>query len=356
MEKKLSIEDFNIDISTIPQDVKDLYNSFSKIRKSMLGKYYASGYDFIIIILYYLIFVEKLEKSEIAQKLGLRVVNVHEHLYDFAWNYSNDYAENKIISEKELVKLQEDLAEAKENSRLLDENEHIKLKEAIEKVKNIQEKSYLELGFKTREEYARTIYYLIFFKYFSPKNLVRLFNITISVAHLRLKTLGLNLSHVEAIKIKKEQGTQNYSVSLSRGKITRAKSQLKNFSTGSKNEDYFRKQLSNMIYQYLDSGKHEVVVGLSNTGILGSLEIDIPIMVYDVVKNQVHRFAIEYSGNYFHTDEQDMSKKTLAESKGWHYLDVIENSDNQYSNNPGLLDPIIRGTCEKIKKIILESN
>ncbi len=355
MVRKIRIEDFNIDISTIPQDVKDFYNSFSKIRKSKLGEYYASGYDFIII-LYYLRFVEKLENIGIAQKLGLQVENVHRHLYDFGWNYSNDYGENNIRSKEELVKLQNGLVEAKEQSRLLDENEHIKLKEAIEKVKKIQDNSYLELGFKTREEYARTIYYLRYFKHFSPKNLVRLFNITMSTAHLRLKTLGFNFSHGEAIGIKKEEGTQNYRESLNRGQITRAKSQLKNFSTGSKIEDYFRKQLSNMIDQYLDCGKYDVVVGVSNREVLGSLEIDIPIMVYDVGKNQVHRFAIEYNGNYYHTDERDMNKKKLAESRGWYYLEVIEDSKNPYSNNPELLDPIIRGTWEKIKKIILESD
>jgi hypothetical protein len=355
MKNKFSIEDFNIDISTIPQDVKDLYSSLSKIHKSKLGEHYASGYDFIII-LYYLRFVEKLENSGIAQKVGLQVENVHRHLYDFGWNYSNDYDEDKIRYKEEFVKLQNGLVEAKEKSRLLGENEHIKLKEAIEKVKNIHENSYLELGFKTREEYARTFYYLRYFKHFSPKNLVRLFNITMSTAHLRLKTLGFNFSHVEGIGIKKEEGTQNYRESLNIGQITRAKSQLKNFSTSSKIEDYFRKQLSNMIYQYIDSGKYDVVVGVSNRGILGSLEIDIPIMVYDVGKNQVHRFAIEYNGDYFHTDERDMNKKKLAESRGWHYLDVIENSNNPFSNNPDLLDPIIRGTCEKIKKNILESD
>jgi len=349
MAKKIKIEDFNIDISVIPQDVKDLYNSWSKIRKSTLG------YDFIII-LYYLRFVEKLEKSEIAQKMGAQVVNIHERLYDVAWNYSNDYAENKILSENDLIKLQGDLVEAKEKSRLLDENEHIKLKGAIQKVKNVREKLYLSLGFKTGEEYIRTIYYLIQFKYFSPKNLARLFNMTIGVVHSRLQALGLNVSHDEGIRIKKEQKTQNYSGSLSSGKITRAKSQFRNFSTGSKNEDYFRRQLSNMIYQYIDNEKYEVVVGLSNTGILGALEIDIPIMIYDVTKNTVYRFALEYNGNYFHTDKEDMSKEILSESKGWRYLNIVESSNNPYSNNQKLLDPIIRETCEKIKEIILVNN
>jgi hypothetical protein len=259
MAAKISIRDFNIDINAVPQDVKDLYNSMSKLRKSKLEKRYASGYDFVVI-LYHLIFVEKLEKSEIAPKLGIQVVNVHERLYDFGWNYSNDYAQNKILSEEELARLRVDLAEAREKSRLLDENEHIKLREAMEKVQNIRKSSWSHLGFNTKEEYARTIYYLISIKHFSPKNLVRLFDITLSTAHTRLQNLGFNISHDEGIKIKKEQGTHNYQVSLNRKKITTAKSQRKNFSTGSKMEDYCRIQISNMMGQYLESGEYEVVV------------------------------------------------------------------------------------------------
>jgi hypothetical protein len=353
MANKISIGDFNIEISKIPQEVKDLYNSFSIKRKEKLGQYYVSGYDFIVV-LYYLRFVKKLEKSGIARKMGMKVVNVHEHLYNLAWNFSNDYAENKILSNIELVRLQGELVEAKEKSRLLDENEHIKLKIALKKEKYTPKNLYLDLGFKTFEEYVRTIYYLKLIRNLSPKNFVRLFNMTIGVVHYRLRDLGFHLSHGEGITIKKEQRTQNYQVSLSSGQITRARTQLENFSTTSNIEDYFRKQLSNMIYRYFDCVKYDVVIGLSNRGVLGSLEIDIPIMIYDVGKNQVHRFAIEYNGEYYHTDERDMSKKKLAESKGWHYLDIIENSNNPYSNDPDLLDPIIRETCEKIKKIILE--
>jgi hypothetical protein len=355
MVKQLSIGDFNIDTNSIPQEVKDFYNSLSERRKTQLGKKFVSAYDFFIV-LYHLRFVEKLEKSEIAEKM--RIVNIHEHLYNFAWNYSHDYAENKILSEKESAKLKGDLAEAKEKSLSLDENENqnSKLKEALRKVKSIRNNLFLDLGFNTGEEYIRTIYYLIFIKHLSTPKLVRLFNITISSAHDRLRALGFHLNHEDGIKNKKEQKTQNYEVSLRGGKITRAKSQRKHFSIGSsKNEDYFRRQLSDIIYEgYIDSKKYEVIVGLNNIGILGTLEIDIPTIVYDVAKNQIHRFAIEYNAGYFHTNEEDMNKKALAESKGWHYLAILDKS--KYSNNPDLLDPIVRETCEKIQKIIIGSN
>jgi len=354
MTNYLRIEDFDINLGMIPRDVIDLSNSLSKIRETKLRHRYPSGQDFIII-LYHLTFVEKLEKREIAQILGLQPVNVHEHLYRFGWHYSTDYTENKNLSEKEFAKLRTDLAEAKKQSSLLNEIEHPRLKKALEKANNIQESTCFALGFATSEEYIRTIYYLIFIsaRHFTPKNFVRLFNISIGEAHRRLRYLGFNLSHGEGIKIKKEQGTQNYPVSLTRGKITTAKSQLKHNSPGSSNENYFRVQLSNMIYQYLDFERYDVIVGVSRTGILGSKEIDIPIMVYDISKNQVYRFAIEYNGDFYHTDERDASKKALAESRGWHYLEVIENSSNQYSNNSRLVDIKVRGICEEIKILIL---
>ena len=66
---------------------------------------------------------------------------------------------------------------------------------------------------------------------------------------------------------------------------------------------------------------------MSNTEILEGKEIDIPIIVYDIKKHKVFRFAIEHNAPYFHNEERDTEKKVLATRKGWHYIAVIDNDN-----------------------------
>ena len=107
--------------------------------------------------------------------------------------------------------------------------------------------------------------------------------------------------------------------------------------------------MSNFIYDYVDREKYEIIVGLSNTGILGSLEIDIPIMVYDVESNRVYRFAVEYNANFYHSQDRDLKKEALVVNKGWHYKAIIEELGKRYSNNQKLLQPFVINICEYIK-------
>jgi hypothetical protein len=355
MPIKIQISDFAINPKNIQQEVENKYRSLSKASKTNIDKIYGSAYEFLAV-LYHLWFVEKLEKSEIAAKLNVQTENVHIQLYNFSWYYSNDYVQNKQLFEDDIKKTKDMLVEAKTKALLLDlnANEHSKLKDAVNRTKQIHKKAYINLGINSGEEYARTLYYLIYVKHLSPIKLIPLFNLSFGTIQLRLRMLGLNASHEEGIASKKGRKSQNYEKSIRSGKKTRAKTQLRTFSTGSNNQDYLRTQLGNFIYDdgYLDSTRYEVIVGISNTGILGSLEIDIPIVVYDVKCKQVHRFALEYNGDYFHTAERDENKRVIAESKGWHYLEVIETSSSRYSNNPKLLDSRVHDLCHKIKNAI----
>jgi hypothetical protein len=355
MTNKLGIRDFDINLTLIPTEIEKLDSYLPNERKKVLENYYVSAHDFLII-LFHLRFIEKLHASEIAHRLHLRPTGVDIHLYNFAWNYSTDYAENQRLYNEFLAKARVDLTEAENTSILLDENENPTLRLALERAKKIQIKTYTDLGFETAEEYARVLYYLVKQKNYSATMLGHLFNLTYNTVHQRLQRLGLNVSLQEGVRNKKLRASQNYEKSIRHGRITQTKAQLQNFSKGSKNEDYFRSQLAKMIYdRYIPSQEYEVIVGLSNIGILGSLEIDIPLMVYDIKRNLVYRFAIEYNGNYFHADEErDRSKRLLCEKKGWHYLTITDSG--QYSNKPELLDPVLQSTCEKIKNIVFESD
>lgn len=345
MVNKIGISDFNIDISKIPPEIEAISNSLAKVRKTHLEKKYASAYDFLVI-LYHLRFEEKLEESEIAEKLHSRVVPIYNHLYNFSWHYSPNYEDNKSIFLKVLESKEDTLTDAKNNSIFINTDTSRKLKEAIVSAKNIREKSYTNLGFKSSEEYARVFYYLYIEKGLSARDIMALFGLTYGTAHLRLKNLGLNLSHEEGIKAKKNRKSQDYGESFRAGKRTRTKHHL---STSSKNEDRLRVRISEFIDDCLNDSKYEAIVGLNNTAILGSLEVDIPIVIYNRENNQIYRFAIEYNDEYYHSKERDANKKVLANQKGWHYLEVVESSSNQISNDLGLLDKKVREICEEIK-------
>ncbi len=324
MTEKISISGFDIDTSGVPQaDIQDKCNLFSENHKSSLRKRFGSEYDYLVI-LYDLVFVEHLQREAIARKLGWKIPNLHHQLYELGWDYSTDYNENKILYQEALAKLKRDVETAKQDSRQLDANQDIRLKNVLEKVKFVRVGSLIGLGFESKEEYARTLYYMKYkMNYDTPKKLIHLFHRSPSSVNRRLSVLGLNNTYEEGMLIK----DQDYDKSIRHGLITQAQHQLENFSNGSNNQDYFRSQLSKIIYEHFPSQQYEVIVGFSNTGILGGgLEIDIPLVVYDTNKKVLYRFAIEYGAKHWHSDERDKNKKTLCENKGWHFLEIFEDS------------------------------
>ena len=316
-----------------------------------LDNAYGSGYDFLVV-LYYLWFEEKLEKSEIAERLGIENISVHTQLYNFSWHYSNNFEENQTAFFQEKRKNDLVLKTAKKEAPSLKPNEHPRLKQALTYAQKTQRRTYENYGFSSAEEYIQVLYYLRFISGLSAKEIMPLFRIQYRTLQGHLKRFGLNVSVREGVTEKKERGSQNYiTTNLSKRKTT-AKAQRKNYSTGSKNEIYARKQLSNFLYDYIQYDKYEVVVGLSNIGILGSLEIDIPVMVYDIVNKRLFRFAIEYNGDYYHTEKRDKNKISVAKRKGWRYLAIVEDTNHQYSNRTDLLDQRIRELCQEIKDIV----
>ncbi len=147
--------------------------------------------------------------------------------------------------------------------------------------KDVRPNVYLGMKFKTPEEMARVLYYLVRVKNMSRKDIASLFGMNIDTMRLRLKSLGLLVDYKEGIRLKTIRGSQNYDKTNLSGKKARLNSQISQISTGSKNEDILRKKLSLIVYEYMDDDC-EWIVGLSNTGVLGrGKEIDIPIVVYN---------------------------------------------------------------------------
>jgi len=336
MTKRIKITDFNVDVRKIPKDINTIVQNMPSKQRYSLDKEYGSAKEFLTV-LFDLRFNKKLEKSEISARLGLKPPNLHAILYNFHWDLSSDYKENNEKFEYKLEKLRSGLAEAKEKSRLLDINQYDILKIALEPESSYHKDTfYKKLGSNNKEEYIRLLFYLIFIEGYQTRDLALLFNISVGTTHDRLRTLGFNLSLEEGIKRKTEQSTQDYLQTFRSNKKTRLNSQLRNLSSGSKNEDVLRKYLSLCIHDpvCLDNKKYEVIVGLSNAEILDGLEIDIPVVIFNIEEHEVFRFAIEYNDTYLHKVERDNAKESIAKSKDWIYLPIVESSETHYSNKP----------------------
>jgi hypothetical protein len=346
---KINLIDFGVVSNEIPLAVEEVLSKMSSLQKAKLDKSYGSAIDFLQV-LFHLHFTEHLLVSQIADKLNLKPQNIKKHLYNFAWDYSQEYEENKRLQENQNQKNPQVLLEAKNSN--LDVDEYVDLKKVLAVAKDVRPKAYLKMKFETSEEMARVLYYLVRVKNMSRKGIASLFGMNIDTMRLRLKSLGLLVDYKEGIRLKKMRGSQNYDKTNLSGKKARLNSQISQISTGSKNEDILRKRLSLIIYEYMPENC-EWVVGLSNTGVLGhGKEIDIPIVVYNRSTQKIFRFAIEYNGDYYHDKQRDIEKKSLCENIGWVYLPVIESVSNQLSNNSSLIEKEARNLCEEIRKIV----
>jgi hypothetical protein len=344
----------NININDIPKEAQTKISSLSPSTKRAVNKSHGSFENFFAT-LYYLWFVDKREKSEIADLLNLQAENVHIHLYNLSWWYSNDYDENQKELERDFSITKKIFEEAKVKSLNINENapEHKTLKDALLNTGNLQKNTYLKIGLTSKNEYIRVLYYIIEIEKLAPRKLIHLFGLSHGTIQQRLRALNLNSVHEDGIGRKKDRESQDYKKSLRAGKRTRTKSQLASFSSGSKNQEYVRVLLSNTIEEYCTNSKYECIIGLSNTGILDTLEIDIPVVIYDKETHQLHRFAIEYNGDYFHSAEKDKFKENLATEKGWTYMSIVENNNDRFSNNRKLLDQCVHDLCKRIKQSIM---
>ncbi|MGN7175051.1 hypothetical protein [Cytobacillus sp. SAFR-174] len=346
---KKSLDYFNIPKENIPKFIKSLSNEVSPKRKYQIEKWYETVYDFIGV-LYYFRFVEKLEKSEIAHIMGIQVNPLHIHLYNFCWHYSNNFDENTKEYEREKSKLQAVFKKAKTNALKLKESEHPMLIESLNRVK-IKKNSYIKLGFRTKDDYIKTFYHLIFIDKLVPKELMVIFNLPYSTIQSRLRNLGFNINIKDAIVKKMENGNQDYEKSIRTGKITRLNSRYRHLSDSTINENYARELLDKYSYEYFDSNVYDFVVGVNNVGLLLQKEVDIPVIICNRRKNKWYKFAIEYNGPY-HSKEKDFTKANIAEERGWIYIAIVEEKNSSASNNRKIIQGWVREVCMEMKRYI----
>jgi len=341
MSNKLQIHGFDMDADQIPmKDIEAKYNTLSKKRKYFFKQKFDADYDFLIL-LYHLKFIKRFGNREIAKILGYKnAVNVYLLLYDLGWDHPSDNIDNNTLQK------------ARDASASLDAHatQHGKLKVSIEKAITINNSSYLNLGFKSSEEYARVYYYLTDIEKLSPTEISHFFNLTLSMTQHHIKYLGLNKTRAEGMADKKRRGSHDYGEGGRAANITRRKAQYKNFApTSSSNEEYFRRQLSDVIYSHFDPKEFEIVVGVNNLGII-TREVDIPVLIYKPKQNELFRFAIEYKDPRVHVPQKDLERENFLTQKGWNYLEVIDIPE--YSNNRYLFDDKVDEVCSYIASFI----
>ena len=346
------IEKFKINMDEIPEEVLMIRDKLTEKQKVNLKKAYGSCENLIYSI-YYLRFVKKFEVSEIAYELDVSPQNIHMYLYNFHWAYSTDYNRNNELYYQDLETLHAIYDEACIEVNNIVVSKHKKLQEILLNVKKLRSDSYKWCGCSNQDEYIKLMYILSNSYDLTTVQLALMFDVPFTSIQSRMKRIGLEQNVQSAIEKKKRNSRQNYEKSINSGKRTRANSVKKSFDGGSKNENFVRAKLNNSLYEYFNSGEYEIIVGLSNTGICGAKEIDIPVVIIRKSNNSVYKFAIEYNGEKYHNPLDDKLKKDTLNSLGWHYLSFVEDNNTRYSNNRDKLERHIADKCSQIYDLVV---
>lgn len=345
----LSLESLKITCD-FPSELQEIAQSINAKKAAKLKMSFETVYDFVAIM-YYFKFEKKYENSYIAKLLGeKKVENIHQYYYNLRWHYSTIYEENMKLSKDHKERLETLFCKAKAKIKeidftkcegfLLDPNKLIRKK---------YPSTYTKYGIDSFEDYRKILYYLLNIENISPIDLSIMLDIAYGTIHARLREVGLNLGKKEGVARKKERKSQNYEKTRRNYYTAQARNNAERFSSGSINEDYFRAIFSGKIYDYFDSSKYDIVVGINNTGILGQKEIDIPVMIYNIRTNALYKFVLEYNGPH-HID--DSEKIALASERGWIYKAIFEKQGSRISNDKSLIEEMVNQVCQELRDYV----
>ena len=347
-----TIEKLNIDINTIPEDIikqaNEYYTGISRNEK------FGSSFNFVVV-LYKWYFVDKLEKSEIADIVGVAPNNVHSWLYNLMWNYSNDYLINKQKYQEECIKLNKILEEAKEKIKEYNFNLYKKYRNILlhPRYKSMTPKRWRLNGISSKDEYVKILFYLceIRKERLSSRELAVLFGLKIENLQERVVDFDLALTFDKGIENKKLKKSQNYTKTVNAGKRTRKKALANSPTSGSKNEQIFRENLALVFDDYFEEEYYEVIVGVNNVGVLNGKEIDIPVLIYNNRTDKYIKIAVEYNGEIYHQD--DSKKIKLLNEKEWVYYPVVETSSDKSHRTKEYLMTRAHIVASEIRGIVL---
>jgi transposase len=158
----------------------------------------------------------------------------------------------------------------------------------------------------------------------SPSDISKLIGVHISTINTTLNQYELNKTISQARKDLIENGDINYDEILSKSRKTRNKSKAL-----SHKQDLLVTLIKynlELLFNELDNT--EIIVGYNEYCVLGSLEIDIPIIV--IKNNQIYKIALEYDGDNWHENRKtiDKQKDIQLKEKNW-YLIRIEETNSE---------------------------
>lgn len=165
----------------------------------------------------------------------------------------------------------------------------------------------------------------------------------------KVRYYGLYKTSSQARKEAVKKGNIDYKTINRKGRLTRAK----NISKSNK-QDMIRELLKYHLQFVLDQFKDiEIITGYNEYCVLNTLEIDIPIIIFN--QNKVFKLAIEYDGDIWHKDrDTDIKKENLLKEKNWKLIRITE--EHTEGNNYKLLESKIKEIVNQIIEIIRTDN
>ncbi|NUM55091.1 MAG: hypothetical protein HUU46_15705 [Candidatus Hydrogenedentes bacterium] len=130
-----------------------------------------------------------------------------------------------------------------------------------------------------------------------------------------LSALKLEYSRAEAGKQRWARGLMQEAAAKTRRSLIRSR------TVGSRVEEQIRWELKSEL-----EGKpeYEAIIGFSNWSILGTHEVDIPIVLIRRTDQRVTKIGIEIDGERFHEGaERWNQKRAVLASNGWHPIRIV---------------------------------
>lgn len=317
----------------------ELFELQTELTSKQVAKYKSNygSVDNFLVMLYYLWFIEKKLKSEIAAIFEVAPNSIHYQIYNFMWGESQDWE----ISRQNRKELITEGAKLRKIGKAINLEDIPELKSIVDNANRYTNKTKFK-EFDTEDEYLKVLAYYYCIEKKSPIEMVPILGDPINTIQQRLDKFGLTLSHEMGILGKRERGSHDYITTILRGKAARNNSQSEHSNTASKNQNYARNYLANTVYLpgFFDRSRYDVIIGCDVTGILGAKEIDIPIIVIDLSTGVFYKFALEYNGPT-HNSEEDADKERKAKARGWKYIPLYENGST-FTNSRTKLQQALR--------------
>jgi len=351
-----------LDYSMLPDEVKAEVNricdeSIRGNRRGLIRRYYLSVKDYFTIY-YCLKFVYRYSNCEIAEIVRINHDTINHIYHGLGWNYHSDFEINESMRKEEAAQLQKRRQSVIHQIEELELSEHPLLVEMlnnpakIKKVKKILAKEGDSSSFDSYVDFMKQVYFFYVVEGLS-KDFFKMFGWNVGTVQGWLKALGIRRTPEEGQQAKIRNKSQDFTSTMIEGRKTALKAQTKDGCVlSSKNEIRFRNFLAFEICNYFPQSVYDVVVCCTNIGILDSMEIDIPVMVYNNELKRLHRFAVEYNGEPFHAD--DSEKMQRAADRGWVYTSILDKSEYSRNKKGNPLEERARQFCKELYERVIE--